>query len=589
MSRRRPKVLIQADPNGPAGEAAELLRQRFDVVEGGTGPGPKADEVSLVLRDAIQCDPTASEPGPPRSLLDSIGEGVCLAGTEGELIWTNRRFDALNEEVRARVATVCRKAARWFQGQVDARAARADAGVEAPERDDTGSADRGDPWCRHFQIETPGNEHFEVLVSAVWDGPEGEGASLNRVAAVVRDVSEPVQARRMMDAIDLAGAELVRIDADSVRGMDLFERLRFLENKIIRYLHELMHFDQFAVRLVDEQSGRLEPVITSGFPRESLDLELYRGEESGGICGYVAATGKSYLCADTEQDVRYLPGAKGARSSLTVPLRLHDRVIGVLDVESDRPGAFTDDDRQFAEIFARYIAMALNVLDVLVVERSSTNQTVSGMVEGQLREPLEDIIRETDLIGGTDHPVDQEVRGHIDRIRKDVDAIRRRVRDVASGPQTILGVDGDLERARPEPMLVGRRVMVVDDHRDVRRMIADVLRRRGSEVVVCANGTEACEAIERVAAGADTGFDLILSDIKLPDRNGYEIFAAARRAMPDVPVILMTGFGYDPHHSIVRASQEGLRSVLFKPFQVDRLIDEIRAALADSKHATGSN
>jgi two-component system, sensor histidine kinase SagS len=44
-------------------------------------------------------------------------------------------------------------------------------------------------------------------------------------------------------------------------------------------------------------------------------------------------------------------------------------------------------------------------------------------------------------------------------------------------------------------------------------------------------------------------------------------------------VILMTGFGYDPHHSIVRASQEGLSSVMFKPFKVDQLLEEVRKAL----------
>ena len=41
----------------------------------------------------------------------------------------------------------------------------------------------------------------------------------------------------------------------------------------------------------------------------------------------------------------------------------------------------------------------------------------------------------------------------------------------------------------------------------------------------------------------------------------------------------MTGFGYDPNHSIVRASQEGLQAVLFKPFKVDQLLTEVRRAL----------
>jgi DNA-binding NtrC family response regulator len=84
--------------------------------------------------------------------------------------------------------------------------------------------------------------------------------------------------------------------------------------------------------------------------------------------------------------------------------------------------------------------------------------------------------------------------------------------------------------------------------------------------------------VELDKAGKE-GFDLIVSDIRMPDHNGYEIFAASHRFNPTAPVILMTGFGYDPHHSIVRASQEGLQSVLFKPFQVERLLDEVRKAL----------
>jgi len=65
----------------------------------------------------------------------------------------------------------------------------------------------------------------------------------------------------------------------------------------------------------------------------------------------------------------------------------------------------------------------------------------------------------------------------------------------------------------------------------------------------------------------------------MPDKTGYEVFAAAQRLNAAIPVILMTGFGYDPNHSIVRASQEGLQAVLFKPFKVDVLLSEVRKAL----------
>ncbi len=66
----------------------------------------------------------------------------------------------------------------------------------------------------------------------------------------------------------------------------------------------------------------------------------------------------------------------------------------------------------------------------------------------------------------------------------------------------------------------------------------------------------------------------------MPDKTGYDVFAAARKKENPPPVILMTGFGYDPNHSIVRASQEGLQAVLFKPFKVEQLLTEVRKALS---------
>jgi DNA-binding NtrC family response regulator len=72
---------------------------------------------------------------------------------------------------------------------------------------------------------------------------------------------------------------------------------------------------------------------------------------------------------------------------------------------------------------------------------------------------------------------------------------------------------------------------------------------------------------------------MVLSDIRLPDASGYEVFSKTREIMPDVPVILMTGFGYDPDHTIVRASADGVQGILLKPFRTSQLIEAIRHAL----------
>jgi len=77
-------------------------------------------------------------------------------------------------------------------------------------------------------------------------------------------------------------------------------------------------------------------------------------------------------------------------------------------------------------------------------------------------------------------------------------------------------------------------------------------------------------------------YDLVISDIKMPNCDGYQIFSAIKDSRPQCPVIFMTGFGYDPSHSIIRARQEGLAAVLYKPFKVDQLLSDVRGALSNS-------
>jgi len=63
----------------------------------------------------------------------------------------------------------------------------------------------------------------------------------------------------------------------------------------------------------------------------------------------------------------------------------------------------------------------------------------------------------------------------------------------------------------------------------------------------------------------------------LPDVSGHEAFGKLRHAQPKARVILMTSFGYDPSHAIVKCRQDGLRHVLFKPFRVDQLLAALEA------------
>jgi CheY-like chemotaxis protein/putative methionine-R-sulfoxide reductase with GAF domain/PAS domain-containing protein len=514
-------------------------------------------------RYADSREPEFSEMDRAYALLDAVNEGVCLLGADGSIVWANAFFRTLDPAVGERVRAAARDSLAWLVEQRERRGRCTTRNVEIGDDD-------SDSW-------------YEVVISLAHG--EGAGVADTRLVAVIRDVSEARRIERKMTAIEQAGRDLVSIDPEFVRSKNAMERLSVLESRIIETAHKLLNFDHFAIRLVNEKSGKLELVISEGLSPMAAELDLYPSRTGNGIAGFVASTGVSEVSNDAAHDARFLPCLQGASSAMVVPLRLHDRVIGVLDVESLKPGAFNEEDRRFAEHFARHLAMALRVLDLLVVERCETNATVSGRMQGELREPLDDIAEIVEQMrGATD--ADPNLAARLARIAGDVDSIRDRMRRVAEGPRALLGVERAMSSTETEPLIQGRRVLVADDEPAVRRVIADVLRNRGATVDVCDNGAAAIDAV-RASSEAGLGFDLVISDIKMPDRNGYEVFSAARRTLPDVPVILMTGFGYDPSHSIVRASQEGLQCVLFKPFQVERLLEEIRSAFEkkDQKQA----
>lgn len=548
MTGSRHKLVIRtgdrAGEDLPVEELVACLEARFEVsLDDGSGTSDLS-EATVVISPAGAAEVARSK---AIGLLNAVGEGVCLCSDTGALLWCNEAFDRQSDDARDRVISVCKQASGWFR--------------------------RGSPSVRRVEIEAEGGQVLEVSVSPVRSGEH------QQIGAVVRDVSTERRVFQKMDAIDRAGAELVRLDAEQIRKMSSFDRLKLLEDKIIRYTHDLLNFDNFAIQLLDRRTGRLEMVITRGLPAEVRDIELRPALDGYGISGHVAKTGRSYVCANTEEDPLFLPGMTGAKSSLTVPLTINDEVIGVMDIESGQANAFTDEDRQFAEIFARHVAIALHMLDLLVIERSATNMIACGRVAGELDAPLDDILAETDaLLREHGDSMDPSTRAHIDRIREDVKAIRDRVENVASGPQTLLGVDEEMADREVDPLLVGRRILIADDEPKIRRILGDVLRKRGCDVTVVESGQAAIDLMAPIERGEIGRFDLIISDIKMPDRNGYEVFSAARRTMGDIPVILMTGFGYDPHHSIVRASQEGLQAVLFKPFPIGRIVEEVRKA-----------
>ena len=498
-------------------------------------------------------DPTAADRAD--RALELLGQGVGVVDPNGEIVWMNQGLARQSPETMRRFSDACVDAIRaWQSSKATAASLRASFRV-------------GTSW--YETVMTPQRRNG--------DGPV-EGA-----VALLVDATATRRIQDRLDAVDQAGVELLQFDAESVRTMNAPERLRALEGRVVAATRSVLGFDHFEYRLTDRRTGQLELVFCSGLVPLGIGERIFARAEGNGISGVVATSGVSVVCGETERDPRYVRGLPGAHSSITVPLRLHDRVVGVLNAESTECDRFDDEDRLCAELLGRYVALSLNTLDMLVAERCETNRTIMSQLARETATPLADIANDARaLLARTDaDPArDGETKAIAARLIDNAAKVDEMMRAAAKGPRGVLGAEDFLREGMRDPVFEGREVLVADDEESIRGTVRAVLEQQGCVVTEFAEGTSAIRAIrERAAAGRP--FDLVVSDVRMPDANGYEVFKAVKDTSAATPVMLMTAFGYDPNHSIVRSSQEGLHCFLFKPFQVSQLLEEARKALTE--------
>ena len=142
-------------------------------------------------------------------------------------------------------------------------------------------------------------------------------------------------------------------------------------------------------------------------------------------------------------------------------------------------------------------------------------------------------------------------------------AALREARAIARAPLLIDGTEG--------------RALVIDDDDGVRRFIVECLEMFGYDV------TEASTGREGLMLLSDRAPDLMVVDFAMPGMNGLEVAQVARELMPDLPIVLATGYA-DTEDT---AGSQMISTMLRKPFQVDDLLRAVRTALKPALAGTG--
>jgi CheY-like chemotaxis protein len=224
--------------------------------------------------------------------------------------------------------------------------------------------------------------------------------------------------------------------------------------------------------------------------------------------------------------------------------------------------------------------------DLREIRRRDRLATLGELAVGlahRVNNPLEVIFNNLDLLAkhvaqicpDEEYVVEEERIESIQRELAKIRGIISRIDDMAHGGRydtteylhgSRMADLGYEETPPPQPVgtqpaaraLAGLTILVVDDDLGVCYSLRDLLREEGCVVEVATNGLDALKILARRKV------DLVLSDVVMPDLDGYDLYMEVHERYRQTPVVLMTAYFYDKDHVIKRSRLEGLQEVIFK-------------------------
>jgi phosphoserine phosphatase RsbU/P len=181
---------------------------------------------------------------------------------------------------------------------------------------------------------------------------EYDRALLRLIAGRVSIAIENARLYRRVERHNRTLRTLAQVSREFSSILDLNELLR----KIASSMRELINYDAFSILLVDSEAHALRHRFSLRYDQRVNIDNIPLGK---GITGAAAESREVVRVDDIEKDPRYIASHPDIRSELAVPLVLQDRVIGVMDLESERVAYFTDEHARTLALFAPQIATSI--------------------------------------------------------------------------------------------------------------------------------------------------------------------------------------------------------------------------------------
>jgi PAS domain S-box-containing protein len=258
------------------------------------------------------------------------------------------------------------------------------------------------------------------------------------------------------------------------------------------------------------------------------------------------------------------------------------------------------------------IGFARDIRRMRLREQLATAGEIAVSLAHEINNPLESITNNVELLART-------IEGHLDEAElvtetERLDSIRAAIgrvhsilqrldemsrkgiyetRDYLSGKRMAdLGPREEPEKTAPAPRpqngggatewpLRGMAVLILDDDAAVVNSLADILRAERCVVHTATRPSAALGILRNMKV------DAVISDVVMPEMDGYDFYTQVKEEMPGLPVILMTAYYYDKDHVIKRSRMKGLEGAIFKkpvnPVKLRQLLIQSRQKAHEAK------
>ena len=207
-------------------------------------------------------------------------------------------------------------------------------------------------------IPIPGQDTFRGVVSLQSPGPRRyTPEDLAFVSRAVDQVAIGLYAARLCDEANERSRQMAMIAEVSRRVAAILD-LESLFSDTVKLVQDTFGYYHVSIFAVDPKAERVVLEASSSEAIQATGLDIVWG---AGMIGATASVGQRMVANAALTDARFLkhPALPAARSELAIPLRVEDRILGVLDLQADRVNAFSDGDASVLQILADQIAVAI--------------------------------------------------------------------------------------------------------------------------------------------------------------------------------------------------------------------------------------